>query len=82
MAKKLNSEIKIEELLPSEYLTLSEEEKKIVSIYLLALSSYAVVQVMLQVSLVLLVGLLLWTKSQRWLEITLNLGLIMAYMMT
>ena len=30
MAKKLNSEIKIEEILPSEYLALSEEEKKIV----------------------------------------------------
>jgi hypothetical protein len=30
MAKKSNSEIRIEELLPSEYLTLSEEDKKIV----------------------------------------------------
>lgn len=30
MARKSNSEINIAELLPSEYLTLSEEEKKIV----------------------------------------------------
>jgi len=30
MAKKSNSAIKIEEILPSEYLNLSEEEKKIV----------------------------------------------------
>jgi len=30
MAKKSNSEIKIEEILPSEYLTLSDEDKKIV----------------------------------------------------
>jgi len=30
LAKKLNSEIKLEEILPSEYLTLSQEEKKIV----------------------------------------------------
>lgn len=30
MAKKSNSEIRIEELLPSEYLTLSDEDKKIV----------------------------------------------------
>lgn len=30
MAKKSNSEIKIEQLLPSEYLTLSDEDKKIV----------------------------------------------------
>lgn len=30
MAKKSNSAIKIEEILPSEYLTLSEDEKKIV----------------------------------------------------
>jgi hypothetical protein len=30
MGRKLNSEIKIEELLPSEYLTLSDEDKKIV----------------------------------------------------
>jgi len=28
MAKKSNSEIKLEELLPSEYLTLSDEDKK------------------------------------------------------
>jgi hypothetical protein len=30
MAKKSNTEIKIEEVLPNEYLTLSEEDRKIV----------------------------------------------------
>ena len=30
MAKKLNSEIKFEEILSSEYLTLSDEDKKVV----------------------------------------------------
>jgi hypothetical protein len=30
MGRKSNSELKIEEILPSEYLTLSEQEKKIV----------------------------------------------------
>jgi len=30
MAKKSNSEIKIEEILPSEYITLSENDKRIV----------------------------------------------------
>ena len=30
MAKRVDKEIKLEELLPSEYLTLSDEEKKIV----------------------------------------------------
>jgi len=30
MARKLNSEVKLQEILPSEYLNLSEDEKKIV----------------------------------------------------